>query len=305
MRKKKITLFAVAVVLLSVFDISPLISVGQTFEVDFSRDQVTDLFETSNKKLPEAIDGQLLLPSQIATKEIPIDSGKKYKLEINARVDSDFVIEENDRALIQVLKAHQYRLTSTYRFTFQDAEGKSVKFHGSRTGFFLSKMLQPYTFVFTAPKDATTLKVHFQTNKRKTYLAALKLKEELDEKSINSNPDFRYGELNYSGWQPAREGRLYTKPDGKTVLHVGYNGASPYFPLSPGKKYRVTAVGKGGRMTLHYVNKEGKNLLSRAFGTVTMKGMEKEIEPPAGTVAARVTMLGSLVLEEFKVVEVE
>lgn len=297
--KIKRTLFVAAIALLS------LSHVGWAFEVDFSKNGVTDLFEVTEKKQPEVIEGQMVLPAEIETKALPIEPGKKYKLEISVRVDSDFVVEENDRAHIRMLKNHQYRLTSAYRVVFQNAEGENVRFLGSTSGFFLSKKLRPYTFVFTAPEGAAALKVNLRANNRKAYLAGLRLVEETEEKTVNPNPDFRYGDLSYSGWRPAREGRLYTRPDGKTVLHVGYSGTSPYFPLDPAKKYRITAVGEGGTMTLHYYNKDGKSLLSRAFGTVTLKGMEKEVQPPAGAVAGRVSMLGSLILEEFKVVEIK
>lgn len=282
-----------------------LVSVGQALEIDFTTDNGASLFGESAKNVPEVTDGQMILPEQIETKLIPIEAGKKYKLQIVARVDDDFVVEENDRAHIHTLKSFRYRSTSTYGIAFLDAEGNAVKFHGSVSGFFLSKTLQPYTFVFYAPAGAAALTVDFRSNQRKTFLSSLRLVEETEEKTVNPNPDFRYGELSYSGWQPNREGRLYTRPDGKTVLHVGYGGSSPYFPLNPAKKYRLTAIGEGGNMTLRYVNEEGKTLVSRPLGSITPEGKSIEVTPPKGTVAGRVTMLGSLILEEFKVVELD
>src|SRR5690606_35497268 len=116
-------------------------SAGQAFEVDFSQNDATNLFEDPANTLPEITDGQMLLPSEIETKMIPVESGEKYKLQINARVESDFVVEANDRAHIHVLKSHLYRATSTYNILFQDAAGGDIKTHSSTRGFFLSSAL--------------------------------------------------------------------------------------------------------------------------------------------------------------------
>lgn len=282
------------------------------FDVDFSRDGVDALFEAGQEALPERVDGLIHLPSRLATRALPVVGGKKYKLEIAAETSGDFVVETNDRAHVLTLQSPNNQLSSTYVVSFQNAAGDEIRglegvTPGGRAwlgGFFLTNKRQTSVAVFYAPPDAATLKVSFQSNSRTTHIASLRLAEETEEKTVNPNPDFRYGELNYCGWRPARDGRIYTRPDGKRVLHLGYGGVSPFFPLSPESTYRVFATGEGQPLNIEYFDRDGKPLLQRFLIRFSSKGEETDLTPPVGTVMARVSALGAII-EEFKIVQVK
>lgn len=288
-----------------------LMGAGQATQVDFSKEGAEFLFDGSTKKLPEISEGMVTLPAKIETKSLPVEAGKKYKLEIGAEVAGDFVVETNDRAMILTLQSHQNRLSSTFGVTFFDVNGENISGFGglSPHGFFISNQRKPYVSVFTVPAKATSLKVVFQSNGRNTRISGLQLAEETTEKTVNPNPDFRYGELNYSGWNPQRDGRLYTRPDGEVVFNAGYGGSSPIFPLLAGSKYHISTKGEStkgnGRLTILYYDQAGKNLHRRFLIRPTPEGAETELSPPPGTVMAQIVMYGGVILQDFKVTEVK
>lgn len=276
-------------------------NIANAFEVNFAKDDLERLFDTETP--PVVSDGLMTIPSRIETRALPVTAGKKYKLEMAAQVDGDFVVEKNTRA--HIMARQQPHLSSVYRVVFQNASGGEVRPLGGVTpdGFFLTQALQPYVSVFYAPPEATGVKVYFQANGRKTQLANLRLVEETEEKTLNPNPDFRYGELNYSGWQSQRDGRLYKRPDGKVVFNGAYSARSPAFPLEAGRKYRASAIGQGGAVEIQYFDRDGKSLLKRHLLRPADEGAEAELIPPAGTVAANFLLTGGAIVQEVKIVE--
>src|SRR5690606_16286601 len=115
---------------------------------------------------------------------------------------------------------------------FIDAAGEQVKSPGYQPGgAILTAEWYTYTHVFDAPDGATAMRVRFLPRERTLRIDTIELALDDEDQAVNCNPDFRYGDLNYSGWRPARDGRLYTRPDGKTVLKTGYAGTSSHFPL--------------------------------------------------------------------------
>lgn len=280
------------------------------FEIDFSKDSVEEVFDGATGTLPEVSEGMVVLPPKIVTREVPVKPGKKYKLQIMAQVDGDFVVEKNDRAHIQALQSHQNRLSSTYGITFQNGNGEEVPALGAGAmggpwmgGFFLTNTLHPYVFVFYAPEDATSLRVTFQSNGRTTSLSSLQLVEETEEGTVNANPDFRYGELNYSGWKPSRDGRLYKRPDGKVVLNTGYGNSSSFFPLNPESRYRVSAIGEGTYLNIEYLDKNRKSIANRFLIRPTPEGAETEFVPPEGTVMGRMINVRPQLVQDIQIVE--
>ncbi len=277
-----------------------LAGAANAVEADFSKDAPENLFEGA-AVAPQG-DGAISLPARLETRAFPVEASKKYRLEITAKVDGPFVVEDNERAHILTLQTHLHRLTATYQVVFLDSKGMEIKGENLR-GFFLSNQRRQYTFVFCTPENAASVRVCFESNGKAAQIASFKLVEEADEGTINPNPDFRYGELSYSGWQPTRNGRLYTRPDGKTVFEAGYGGASPLFPLNESKKYRVSAVGKGGSINIQYYDKEGKMFQGRFLMRPAETGAETELTPPPGTKRGRIVMFKGVILESFKVVE--
>lgn len=283
-------------------------TVGNAFQVDFSKEGSKELFSEAQGALPEVSQGKLTLPGRIETLALPVRAGKKYKLQITAQIDGDFVVEQNDRAHIQVLQSHLYRLTSSYTLIFLDAQGNEIGAVGSSVrgvpapgGFFLTKEPGAYVFVFYVPEHATAMKVLFQSNGRITRLLNFQLIEEREEGTVNPNPDFRYGELNYNGWRPGRDGRLYERPDGKVVLNSGYGGVSQLFPLSPENKYNVSSIGEGAHVNIEYFDAEGTSIATRFLVRPTLEGAKTEFVPPEGTAAGRLSATRNVLLHEIRI----
>lgn len=289
--------------ILLIFLVALLVHAANAFQVDFVKDGAERLFDVETP--PAISEGLLTIPPRIETSALPVTAGKKYKLQMTAQVDGDFVVEKNARAHIMALQ--QPHLRSGYRVVFQNASGAEVRPLGGVTpeGFFLTQALQPYVVVFYAPAGSVSGKVYFQANGRKTQLANLQLVEEAEEKTLNPNPDFRYGELNYSGWRSHRDGRLYKRPDGKVVFNAGYSANSPAFPLEAGRKYRAVAIGQNGAVEIQYFDRDGKSLLKRHLLRPTPEGTEVELTPPAGTVAANFLLTGGAIVQEVKIAEVK
>lgn len=287
-------------------------SIANAYEVDFSKDTAKVLFGDNQKTSPKVENGQIKLPGELSTQTIPVQGLKKYKLEIDAQVHSDFVIEKNDRAHILTLKSFRNRATSSYTISFQNAEGKDISSYGQgikhrvgTRGFFLSNKKYTYTQVFYTPEEARSIKVNFESsNSKDTRILALRLHEETAEGTLNTNPNLSYGELNYSGWQPGREGRLYVLPDGKSYLDSGYRGTTTVFPIEDGKDYVIYAKGKGGRLEINYYNDKGEKIKSTALIYPEAEGVTKEFSTPKNTSMAYLT-LASTILEEVRITEVK
>ena len=283
--------------------LGPLLCGADVVQVDFSKDAADRLFEGDSEKVPVVEEGLVALTASSDTRAFPVESGKKYKLEISAGVGGDFVVEKNDRAHILTLQSHQHRLSSGYAVVFEGADGGEIPGLGGDgvRGFFLTSAFRPYTSVFYAPPGAKNLKVRFQTNGRATRIAGLRLAEETEEGTVNPNPDFRYGELSYSGWRPGRDGRIFQRPDGKFVLNVGRGGVSPVFPLEAGRKYRAMARGTGDAVNIQYLDSGGKSLLSSFLFRPVPESVETEFVPPQETAAGRLVFGGGAILEDIRV----
>lgn len=284
---------------------------ANAFEVDLSKGSAEALFGNDLKTPLTIENGQIRLPSRLSTIALPVQGLKKYKLEIDAQVHDDFVIEKNGRAHIMTLKSGGYRLSSKYSIEFFNAEGKTIESYGEgvarrggTSGFFLSNKRYTYKDVFYTPEDARFIKVNFESNEKDTRIFALRLQEETAEGTVNTNPKFSYGELNYSGWGPGREGRLYVMPDGKGKLISGYRGRSTVFPLEEGKKYRIHAKGTRGRVEINYYDKKGKRIKTSALIGLAAEGKSTEFSPPQNTAMASLYLV-SAVMEEVSITEIK
>ena len=281
-------------------------------KVDFANDGTASLFDGA-MVVPE-IGGfgnggkGMILPaklSSVETRPLPIKGGIKYRLQLTASLVDDFVVEKNPRAHILTLLSSGHQETSRVAVFFQDADGKEVPGPGMIPPevFFLTEKPWLYTTVFYAPTEAVSLRLRFIPNRRLTQVSSVTLGPESEEKSVNPNPDFRYGELSYSGWKPGRDGRLYTRPDGKVVLAAGYGGRSPFFPLTPGYRYNVHAKGNGGDIRLVYFDQMGKQIASRFLMRPAPEGARTDFTPPEGVTTCRFELYGNAILEELRVTE--
>lgn len=243
---------------------------------------------------------------QVDSEPMPIQGGKRYELNIKARLDSLFVVEKNDRAALLTLESFRFARTSTYELIFLNQNNEEISHfaYGGR-GFFLTANWYQYTMAFYTPADATSMKIIFRPAKRTTYVRDGRLEELKDQTTINLNPDFHYGELNYAGWRTQREGLLLTRPDGKVIFRAGYGGGTSVFPLDPQSTYRIVAKGSGRTINMVYYNEAGKQLNSRFLTRPSANGdTSAEFTPPEGTCYGRLVTYGVTALESCEIVKV-
>lgn len=275
--------------------------------IDFNTGALEDFVRgnTSGLQFTQSADGGRGLAMaadlrQVTLEPVTVTPGRKYKLAFNGRVDGDFTVEHNDRAHILTLQSNGRR-TAAYEILFYDMDEEILRRSSyGGNGFLLTADWHEYVNVFDVPPEAATLSVRFEPRGRAIEIREVRLGA-ADAATINRNPDFRYGELNYSGWRPAREGRLYRRPDGRTVFVPGYGGMSPLFPLRDDSTYRLEAKGLGGRVTLIYYGREGNRMASRHLLRPTPEGAVVELQPPEGVQSGRAVMYGVVGLELFRV----
>ncbi len=210
-------------------------------------------------------------------KPIAIQPQQKYKLTLRAAIDAGDTIETNDRLndISSVTRGSRFAGCEFY-FTDENGENVSIELRGN-DAFAGTKQIQvesidvitqkmhDYVFVFQAPLTAQTLHINLLPRKRTLRVEKLLLESEDDEGTVNCNPDFRYGELNRSGWHPDTEGRLFRRPDGTVVLKCGTNATSSPFTVDDQSRYSFRCQGTGynktdGKVIVLFFDEHGKEL---------------------------------------------
>jgi len=249
----------------------------------------------------------------LTLKPIAVKPLKKYKLTIRAAVDGKDTIENNDR-IPEFSRMTGGRRFTGYAVTFLDKEGREtgLKLRGSRlvdnSGVIISRKINDFVHVFYSPPGVYKMRLDLMPRKNKLLIESIKVEVEKDEGTVNCNPDFRYGELNPSGWRPDFDGRLYRRPDGKTVLKSGYSASSPVFPVNDHSRYSFYCKGssyeaKRGKATLHFYDENGGRKGSiHLFWADAMKdgATKKGVKPPPGTFQAQV-IVSRAIFEELRV----
>lgn len=216
----------------------------------------------------------------------------KYRINLRARIDGERTVEQNDRAHIDAVQ-RSGRCEAGYQVVFFD-DSTNVEGWVQNGGFILTAAWHDYVHVFHTPPNVRRVCIRLLPRKHDTCVERVSLEPDDEGGTVNANPDFRYGELNYCGWRPQRDGRIYRRPDGSCVFRSGYGGASPPFPLRAGLPYRLAATGDGGHMNLDYSDAQGKIIASRFLLRPTPEGVSVELTPPDGTVSGRVVLYGVL-----------
>jgi hypothetical protein len=264
----------------------------------------------TDRKICLAIDGAA---GSLVLKPIEVRPLQKYKLTIRAAVDSKETVENNDR-IPEISKKTYGKAYSGYELHFFDAKGQEAAFRLHRTvlirnsGEIISQKVHDYIAVFYSPPKADTLRLTLRPQKNKLLIEGVKLEIENAEGTINCNPDFRYGELNPSGWAPHPEGRLYRRPDGRTVLKSGPSAHCAFFSVDDQSRYSFYCKGTGydakaGKATVSFYDENGNSIGStHLFWDKDMQeGATKEsIKPPPGSAQAMVHV-AIVILEEVRV----
>lgn len=260
------------------------------------------------------MDGSVI---SLALKPVPVRPLEKYKLTIRAAVEGKDTMESNDR-IADFARQTGGRTVAGYALTFLDAEGRQTGFilRGTalvaNSGTILSGTINDVVQVFYSPPRANTMQLVLSPRKHKLLVESIRLEVEQNEGTVNCNPDFRYGELSPSGWSWDSEGRLYRRPDGKTVLKSGVSGNSPIFPVSDQSRYSFYCRGSAyeikqefGNATVSFYDETGGNLggMHLFWAEAMGEGAKKtQIKPPPGATQAQVN-LRRVIFEELRVTE--
>lgn len=242
--------------------------------------------------------------TEVTATPIPIDPAKKYKIQFNGSTNGEYTIEENERIRIMNKRYKANRL----RCIFYDKAGKKF----SKNYFdimVLSNKPHEYVRVFYPPAKAASLRIFLNPVKgTKITLAGITLKTDLEgieNKCLNTQPTFDYGDLNTYGYRCGGGGGFYTRPDGKTVWNTGFIGWSPFFPVQGKKYYKFFCRGKKsigkGWIWIDFYNKDGKKI-KHARIEFNEKGAETILKTPKGTASANLQCY-YVIIEKFTVTE--
>ena len=245
------------------------------------------------------IDGAV---KSLALKPVTVKPLVKYKLTIRAAIDGKDTVESNDR-IPELVTQTAGRGFAGYGLTFLDTEGQETGFILRKSSFvvnagaIISGRVNNIVHVFYSPPKADKIRLTLRTGKNKVLIERIQLELENEEGTVNCDPDFRYGELCPSGWTWDSEGRLYRRPDGKTVLKSGTSAASPLFIVNDQSRYSFYCKGtaydakpESGKATVSFYDENGVNLgTTHLFWAEAMKNgaTKKGLKPPPGATQAK------------------
>lgn len=259
----------------------------------------------------------LIVDANVATqafKPIDVKPLKKYKLTIRAAVDDTDTIETNDR-IAEIASKNGGRSFAECELSFFDSSGDETTFllYGTTpidtSGInIVSREFRDYVFVFYSPPKADRLRLSLSPRKRPLFVESLQLGPEVTEGTVNCNPDFRYGEFNAGGWHPGSEGRLFLRPDNRTVMKCDRGSRSTFFAVDDESRYSFLCQGVGyesedGKVVVTFYDEAGQDLgYTHLFWDKDMQdGATKAgIKPILGSKLAMLKPLG-IILEKVMV----
>ena len=236
--------------------------------------------------------------------DVPIRPNTKYTLSFGGSFSGDVEsIEENSRFEIFTRLGQVSPVLPSRRLEFLDAEGQPLA--SSLQYAMPFRSLHCYTDVVYTPADAASLRLHIASGDGIVFkLRNLTLAATADEGSINVNPVFELGPLNYSGWRRISAGGQIVERDGKTVLDTKYGSRGMAFPLlGPGTyalSAKATANGYNSCVQVHIFDAEGNTLLKVS---TRQYGPPRYFVPPKEAVTASF-LVYSCLLEEVRLIRV-
>ncbi len=187
--------------------------------------------------------------TDIILKEVPVEDSVKYRLSFRAKVDGPDTFENNPQLeylFYEYGKKSQGKPLPGWKIIFY---GKNKKYISR--GFpmfwnvFLHKGWTSYAEVFFPPAGAVAMGIIFSNNANpdnRVLIDDLKL-ESAEEGTLNVNPEFKYGEYNFSGCNYVKNAKIIEYDKGKFALDTrkGWCIMDP-FPVTPGKEYELSAA---------------------------------------------------------------
>ncbi len=237
-------------------------------------------------------------------KDLPVRPNTKYTLSFGGSFSGDVEsIEENSRFEIFTRPGQVSPVLPSRRLEFLDATGRPLASSLQYAMPFRSQHC--YTDVFYTPANVASLRLHIASGEGVSFeLRNLTLAATADEGSINVNPAFRLGSLNYSGWQRISAGGQIIELDGKTVFDTKYGSRGMAFPLPGPGTYalsaKATANGYNSCVQVHVFDAQGNTLLKVS---TRQYGPPSYFVPPQEAVAASF-LVYSCLLEEVRLVRV-
>lgn len=186
--------------------------------------------------------------SYLVFPKLEVQYDTKYCFSFRGRYESADAIETNAEKVKELFflqsRKEQGLYLPTWELRFFNADGKQVKTHIFYPYFrcVYSSKWQPYRDVFYPAPDAKYVQLIFQNteNNGTLYLDDFKL-EPVKEDALNVNPEFSYGDYNYSGYSMSGwESKVRMESDKtKTVMNVPTWIDTDPIPVSGETQYRV------------------------------------------------------------------
>lgn len=235
--------------------------------------------------------------------EFPVEGNRKYKLDIQAKVNGPDVVEKNSRVPEMQIMSHN--LLPGWSMDFFDADGKAVGSRGFNGMTFTSNQKKVYTDIFYAPADAVKMVLNIRMGQNPPeslqVYSPVQLALSPDEGALNCNPEFKYG---YAGWNGFLRGALLLEnKEGKPVFDTAYGSGGEIFPLAGPGTYRLygKGTGHGGyRVINFYQLDKDKKTLKTLYVTALPDGNYIDFVIEKDTVYGRINSYNHL-LEEVRV----
>ena len=278
-------------------------------EVDFSSAKAVEhlVNDASGRVHASQVGGVHALVVADATahfRDVVVKPATKYTLKLDAAFEGDVEsIEENPRFEVFARLGHTSPRLPSREIRFVDAAGKST---GKALVYSMPfKNRRTYQDVFYTPRDAASARIGLASGKGiRLVLSQLKLEETADEASLNVNPAFQLGPVNYSGWQNISAGGQLIERDGKPILDTKYGSTGQIIPLPGPGTYAISAKatsnGYNSVVILRVYDAHGEKLMqasTRRYGPRTY------FVPPKNAVTASF-LVYSCLLEAVRLIRV-
>ncbi|QDU96993.1 hypothetical protein [Lignipirellula cremea] len=274
-------------------------------DLDFAKPHAIDglLKDPAGRLQIESVDGAAVLVADDTTvrfQDIAVKPNGRYVLSLTAGFQGNGEsIEENPHFEVFNRLGQTGANLPSREIRFLDASGKSA---GQTLRYGLPfKSMHDYVDEFYAPAGAVTARIAISTGKaNRLLLAKAVLAESRETETLNINPTFALGPVNYAGWTNISAGGQLIQQDGKTIFDTKYGSSGQPIPLTQSGTYAISAKATGNGynsiVIIRVYDADGKELMrasTRQYGPPTY------FVPPADAVYASF-LVYSCLLEEVR-----